>query len=406
MKVYTARQAILNRKENVVAYELLYRGGPDNIFPNIDPHKATSKLIMRTHLNQGLSFITNGKPALINFPEESILNGLPQILPSDKVMIEILETVSPSDEVYQMCQNLYIQGYHLALDDFVYKPEWNRFIKLVRLIKFDIQATSLDEIAPLIKKLKNRKKLKILAEKVETKEEFLQAKKLGFHFFQGYYFCKPEMSESNDIDASQPILLCLMQECMKTPSSVKNLTSYFERDVALSFKLFKFINSGILPLTQKITSIKNALIYLGESETKKLILLFTTGILAKKKPKELTRITIIRAKFCELMASKNMPELAEAAFMVGLFSLLDAILDQPLEKILTDLPLAPEVFEALTCDKPSALKYILNAVTYYEQGSWYNTTRNAEMVQVNYEELTDYYQSAIKWANKYNNSQH
>ena len=106
------------------------------------------------------------------------------------------------------------------------------------------------------------------------------------------------------------------------------------------------------------------------------------------------------------MASKNMPELAEAAFMVGLFSLLDAILDQPLEKILTDLPLAPEVFEALTCDKPSALKYILNAVTYYEQGSWYNTTRNAEMVQVNYEELTDYYQSAIKWANKYNNSQH
>ena len=251
-----------------------------------------------------------------------------------------------------------------------------------------------------------KKKLKILAEKIETKEEFLQAKKLGFHFFQGYYFCKPEMSESNDIDASQPILLCLMQECMKTPSSVKNLTSYFERDVALSFKLFKFINSGILPLTQKITSIKNALIYLGEAETKKLILLFTTGILAKNKPKELTRITIIRAKFCELMASKNMPELAEAAFMVGLFSLLDAILDQSLDKILTDLPLAPEVFEALTCDKPSPLKYILNAVTYYEQGSWYNTTRNAEMVQVNYEELTDYYQSALKWANKYNNSQH
>ena len=214
------------------------------------------------------------------------------------------------------------------------------------------------------------------------------------------------MSESNEIDASHPILLCLMQECMKTPSSVKNLANYFERDVALSFKLFKFINSGILPLTQKITSIKNALIYLGEAETKKLILLFTTGILAKNKPKELTRITIIRAKFCELMASKNMPELAESAFMVGLFSLLDAILDQPLDKIINDLPLAPEVLEALTGDKSSPLKYILQAVTYYEQGSWYNTTRSAKKVHVSYEELTDYYQSALIWANRYDNSQH
>ena len=119
MKVYTARQAILNRKENVVAYELLYRGGPENIFPQIDPHKATSKLIMRTHFNQGLAIFTDGKPALINFSEESILRGLPSILPPRQVMIEILETVSPSDEVYQACRALYHQGYHLALDDFV-----------------------------------------------------------------------------------------------------------------------------------------------------------------------------------------------------------------------------------------------------------------------------------------------
>jgi EAL and modified HD-GYP domain-containing signal transduction protein len=406
MKVYTARQAILNRKEHVVAYELLYRGGPENIFPNIDPHRATSKLIMRTHLNQGLAFITDEKPALINFPEESILSGLPLILPPDKVMIEILETVSPSDEVYQACKTLYHQGYHLALDDFIYKPEWNRFLKLVKLIKFDIQTTPLNNIALLIDKLKMRKNLKILAEKIETKEEFLQAKKLGFNFFQGYYFCKPEMSENTEIDTSMPILLCLMQECMKTPLNIENITSYFERDVGLSFKLFKFINSGLLPLTQKITSIKSALIYLGEAQTKKLILLFTTGILAENKPKELTRLAIIRAKFCELIATKNMPELAEAAFMVGLFSLLDAILDQPLEKILIDLPLTPEVSAALTCDKPTSLRYILKAVSDYEKGSWYNTTRNAKMVQVTYEELTDYYQSTLIWAKKYDNSQH
>lgn len=404
MKVYTARQAILNRKEHVVAYELLYRGGPENFFPQIDPHRATSKLIMRTHLNQGLALITDNKPALINFPEESILNGLPLILPPKQVMIEILETVSPSDEVYQACKTLYRQGYHLALDDFVYKPEWSRFFKLIKLIKFDIQATALSELEPLVKKLKTRKNLKILAEKVETKDEFLQAKNLGFHFFQGYYFCRPEMSENNEIDSNQPIMLSLMQECLKIPLNINRITSYFERDVALSFKLFKFINSGVLPLTQEITSIKNALIYLGETQTKKLILLLTTGILAENKPKELTRLAIVRARFCELIAEKTIPQLTESSFLVGLFSLLDAMLDAPLEQIVNDLPLAPEVVTALTGDKPSQLKYILSTVTYYEQGSWYNTKRNAEMVNVDYEKLTDYYQNALVWANKYNDS--
>tara|TARA_R110002124_G_scaffold67546_1_gene183275 strand:+ start:847 stop:2064 length:1218 start_codon:yes stop_codon:yes gene_type:complete len=402
MKIYTARQAIFNRKEHVVAYELLYRGGPENIFPQIDPHRATSKLIMRTHLNHGLALITDGKPALINFPEESILSGLPEILPTKQVMIEILETVTPSDEVYEACQKLYHQGYHLALDDFVYKAEWARFFKLVKLIKFDIQATPLSELAVLINKLKKKKNLKILAEKVETKDEFLQAKKLGFHYFQGYYFCKPEMSGHHEIDNSQAIMLGLMQECLKTELNINNITSYFERDVGLCFKLFKFINSGIFPLTQNVTSIKNALIYLGDTQTKKLILLLTSGILATNKPKELTRLAIIRARFCELMAAKAMPEYAEAGFMVGLFSLLDAMLDKPLDNLLDDLPLAPEVHAALTSDKPSRLKYILNAVIYYEKGSWYNTKRNAEMVNVTYEELTDYYQNALVWANKYN----
>jgi len=404
MKVYTARQAILNRKEHVVAYELLYRGGPENFFPQIDPHRATSKLIIRTHLNQGLGLITDNKPALINFPEESILSGLPLVLPPKQVMIEVLETVSPSDEVYQACKLLYQKGYHLALDDFVYKPEWNRFFSLVKLIKFDIQTTPLSQIAPLIKKLKTRKNLKILAEKIEIKDEFLQAKKLGFHFFQGYYFCRPEISERNEIDSNQPIMLSLMQECLKTPLNVNLISSYFERDVGLSFKLFKFINSGILPITQEITSIKKALIYLGETQNKKLILLLTAGILAKNKPKELTRIAIIRARFCELIAGKAVPELTEASFLVGLFSLLDAMLDAPLEKIVNGLPLAPEVVTALTSDKPSPLKYILSTVIYYEKGSWYNTKRNAEMVNVDYEELTDYYQDALVWANKYNNS--
>ncbi len=401
MRVYTARQAILNRKQHVVAYELLYRDSPENIFPNIDPHEATAKVVMQTHLNQGLAPITDHKPALINFGEQSLIDGLPLLLPKKQVMIEILETVTPSDQVFQACKALYHQGYHLALDDFVYRPEWSRFFNLIKLIKFDIQLTPLEKIAPLIAKIKQRKKLKILAEKVETKEEFEQAKRLGFNYFQGYYFCKPEMGTSSDLETNQPILLNLMQESLRTPININKIAAYFEHDSSLSYKLLKFVNSGILPITQQMDSIKKAVIYLGDLQIKKLILLMATGIIAANKPKELTRIAIVRARFCELIALKVLPGQSEACFIVGLFSLLDAMLDKPLAEVLTNLSLADEVMQALVSTKPSLLKYVLETVKAYEQGSWFKTKTAAEMINIDYDLLADYYKNSVIWANKY-----
>ncbi len=401
MQVYTARQAILNRKEHVVAYELLYRDSPDNIFPRIDPHEATAKVVMQTHLNQGITPITDAKPALINFGEQSLIEGLPLLLPKKQVMVEILETVSPSEQVYQACKALYNQGYHLALDDFIYRPEWAKFFNLVKLIKFDIQLTSLEKIEPLIAKLKQHKKLKILAEKVETKEEFIEAKRLGFHYFQGYYFCKPQMSSNYDLETNQPVLLSLVQESLKSPMSINKIASYFEHDSALSYKLLKFVNSGILPITQKMDSIRKAVVYLGDLQIKKLILLMATGIIASDKPKELTRLAIIRARFCELIAQKALPGQSEACFITGLFSLLDAMLDKPMKNILKNLSLAEEVTQALLSPKPSLLKYVLDTVREYEQGSWFKTKTTAEMINVDYEILADFYKDAVIWANKY-----
>ncbi|GLX80484.1 diguanylate cyclase [Thalassotalea insulae] len=401
MQVYTARQAILNRREHVVAYELLYRDSPDNIFPNIDPHEATSKVVMQTHLNQGLSPITDAKPALINFGEQSLIDGLPLLLPRKQVMVEILETVTPNEQVYQACKALYHQGYHLALDDFIYRPEWSRFFKFIKLIKFDIQLTPLDKVAPLVEKLKQQKKLKILAEKVETQEEFEEAKRLGFHYFQGYYFCKPQMNASYDLETNQPVLLSLVHESLKSPMNINKISNYFEHDSALSYKLLKFVNSGILPITQQMDSIKKAVVYLGDLQIKKLILLMATGIIASNKPKELTRIAIIRARFCELIAQKALPGQSEACFITGLFSLLDAMLDKPMAEILENLSLAEEVTLALLSPKPSILKYVLDTVREYEKGSWYKTKTAADMINVDYELLAGFYKDAVIWANKY-----
>jgi EAL and modified HD-GYP domain-containing signal transduction protein len=339
--------------------------------------------------------------ALINFSEESLLNGLPLLLPSDQIMIEILEDTNPSDEVYQACRELYHKGYSLALDDFIYKPEWGRFLNLVKLIKFDLMQTPLEKIAPLVEKLKTRKKLKLLAEKVETKEEFLAAKKLGFHFFQGYYFCKPEMKESRSVDENQVLLMLLLHEILKKNVNLNVVIEYFTQDMYLCYKLLRYINSGLLPLTESVNSIKQAVIYLGEDKVKKLIILLTTGALAKNKPKELMRIAIIRANFCELMAKYSCPELQESAFLTGLFSLLDAALDKPLVDILPSLPLSIDIVDALTKDKRSPLSNILTTIKYYEKGAWFNTKRYSELVNVGYEEVGEFYQSAVLIAEKF-----
>jgi EAL and modified HD-GYP domain-containing signal transduction protein len=200
LNAYTARQAIYNRKENVVAYELLFRDSFTNVFPRIESNSATSKLLLDSHFNQGLEKITSGKPALINYPEQALLDLMPTLLPPNKAMIEILECVRPTAAVYEACRQLFHKGYRLVLDDFIYSEDWVPFFKLVRLIKFDLQQSTFTEIEIVLEKIRQFKNLKFLAERVETQEQYDKAKEMGFDFFQGYYFCTPQIVEQKDIN--------------------------------------------------------------------------------------------------------------------------------------------------------------------------------------------------------------
>jgi EAL and modified HD-GYP domain-containing signal transduction protein len=395
MNIYTARQAIFNRKQQVIAYELLFRDSEANYFPDVDPHHATSQLIMNTHLSKGLREITQGKPALINFAEESLLKELPLLLPQKQVMVEILENVSPSDDVYEACRDIYHKGYSLALDDFIYNPEWARFIKLAKLIKIDLQKTPLNQVLPLIAKLKKRKNLKLLAEKVETHQEFEQAKELGFNYFQGYFFCKPEITSDKGVESCQQILFQLCREISQPTLNINKIAQIFEQDVGLTYKMLRYINNFSSSLSQEISSIKQAIVYLGEESTRKLIALFTTIQMAESKPEEVIHLAFVRAKFCEILAEHSHPELKESAFLTGLFSLLDAILDQPFDKLLQSLPLAPEISSALLGKNETPLKQILTTVIFYESGKWYQTEREANKLHIQYKILADFYHSAI-----------
>ncbi|WP_427977643.1 EAL and HDOD domain-containing protein [Agarivorans sp.] len=401
MNVYTARQAILDRRQRVVAYELLFRDGPENVYPDVDPHEATSKLIIRTQLNEGILAVTQGKPALINFPEQSLYSDMVHLLPNKQVVIEILENIEPSEKLYQRCKSLFHRGYRLAFDDFVYKPEWQTYLKFVRLIKVDIQRTPFEQLAPLFEAVKQRKNIKLLAEKIETQQEYQQAKELGFNFFQGFYFCKPEMQKTKDIDASYLMISRLFYAATREDVNVNEVVRYFERDTALTYKLLRFVNSGNLPIVEDIASIKQAVVYIGNQQLRKLVALLATAMTVSHKPRELVRISVHRARFCELVAMRKSPAMREMAFLCGLFSLLDAILDKPLEQLLYSLPLEQEIRDALCSEQPSMLRLMLMTIKSYEEGHWYNTERLAEQLRMDYTQVEQLNLQALLWSEQY-----
>ncbi|KPZ58460.1 EAL and HDOD domain-containing protein [Pseudoalteromonas sp. P1-25] len=403
MSVFVARQAIFNRKQNVVAYELLFRNSAENFFPNIEEGQATARLIMENQLNLGTRHITSGKTALINIGPDSLKHNLCDFLPCKDVVIELLETIEPTDDNYQLCRELFHKNYKLALDDFVYNEQWERFLKFIKLVKFDIAQTPLSDIAEIVEKLKQHKKIKILAEKIETQADYHQAHKMGFDYFQGYFFAKPTMHEQQDIDYNYALVVAIYAQVMKSSPDIKQITALFEADAALAYKLMRLINSGVFPIQSKISSIKQALVYLGHERLKKFVSLIVTAHTAGKKPAELMQMCVVRARFCELIAKQVSKSLAGEAFLTGLFSLLDAILDQPMSLLVEKLPF-PDDIKAALLDEKNTLYYILNVVQAYETGSWWTLEKAVILLNVKSDVLPGLYKQAVDWADNYKNN--
>ncbi|WP_372761938.1 EAL and HDOD domain-containing protein [Pseudoalteromonas sp.] len=402
MSVFVARQAILNRRQNVVAYELLFRDSAKNCFPGISDGQATARLIMENQLNLGTRHITAGKTALINIGPESLKLDLCAFLPSKDVVIELLETIEPSEDNYQLCRELFRNNYKLALDDFVYNPQWERFLKLVKLIKFDIKQTPLTDLKRIVKQLKTHKQLKLLAEKIETHDEFQLAYTMGFDYFQGYFFAKPMMFKQNDIDYNYGLVIAIFAEVMKPEPSIKKIAGLFELDAALAYKLLRLLNSGVFPIQNEITSLKQALVYLGHERLKKFVSLIVTAHTAKAKPAELLQLCVVRARFCELIATKIAKQQAGEAFLTGLFSLLEAILDHPMASLVNKLPFPDAIKSALLKEK-NTLYYILDVVIAYESGSWWALEQAVLLLNIDSAILPPLYKQAVTWADSYKN---
>ena len=258
MDIFIARQPIFNRQKKLFGYELLHRGNMDNVFPGTDGDRATSKLLVNSFLNIGLDKIVSSKWAFINFTEQHLLKKTALSLPSDKVIIEILEYVRPTPEIIESCEELTKNGYILALDDFAFAEGLEPLVELADIIKIDFLELSLSEIEQIKERLKTVS-VKLLAEKIETYAQFDAAWKLGFHFFQGNFFSQPEMLKNKEIPASKINLLALLAEVNKEKFNLEKIEHLVATDVSVSYKILRYINSAYYYLLNEVTSIKYAL---------------------------------------------------------------------------------------------------------------------------------------------------
>ena len=399
--IFVARQPIFKRNKEVFAYELLFRSGLTNYFdPLQDGEEATSKVITNSFLLIGIPAITEGKKAFINFSEDMLLKGNPSLFPKEITVVEVLETVRATPEVVAACGKLVEAGYVLALDDFLYEDRFVPLIKLVRIIKFDIRQMSFSELERQAKVV-SRYNVKLLAEKIETFEEFEAAKKLGFDLFQGYFFSRPHIMEGRDIPGSKLHYLQVLKVIQDEDYDFAELAKFVSRDVSLAYKLLKYVNSAYFARRQKLDSIEMVVAMLGQLTLRKWLSLMMLSYLAADKPSELLRLAAFRGSFCELIAGQLLDRRSEAGMFhtAGMFSLLPAMLDKDMAEILPELALPGKLQEALLSEVAATpLARTLALVMAYERGDWEKTISLAKKLDITLDSLPLLYEQAIEIA--------
>ena len=399
MYFYAARQPILDKEKKLVGYELLFRDGVDNVFPDIDGDEATSRLIEGSQFNFGLEDLTDNKPAYINFTLDTLQKGYPLLLGKEQVVVEILETIQPGKRLLALVKDLKERGYTLALDDYIHQPVWRHFYPYIDMIKIDFLTTDKESIEAVIEAIKPHPHIKLLAEKVETYEKYQLAREMGFSYFQGFFFSKPEMVQSKTLPPSEMALAELLYETSSIDLNLRKITEVFERDVNLSYKLLRYSNSAAFKRRAEISTIKQALIVLGSEEIKRFLSLLFAAQVSADKPAELIRLSLTRARFAELLAiSHGKLRDTGMAFLTGMMSLMDAILDEDMPSVMNKLPLTNEIKDALLKDEGLLATY-LNLVKFYEQANWEKAKEIQQQLGLKPEEVPDAYHDALSWSN-------
>ena len=392
--IFIARQPIIDRRLKLYGYELLYRDSAGQAATIDDPDRATSDVLAHTLVDIGIDKITGDKGRIfINMTPSFITGELPLPDLKERLVLEILETTLPEQQIIAGLQVLASAGYQIALDDFVFRPELEPFLRLARLVKVDILQTDAEELPGIVNQL-SKYDVALVAEKIESRQQFEFCMKLGFDYFQGYFLCRPEIVSGKRPSASQIAVLILLAAVQNPDTEVNELEEIITKDVALSYSMLRFINSAFFPLLVTITSIHEALVLLGMENVRQWASLILMGRLNDEKPAELMTVALLRARMCESLAAESGGP-SDQYFTAGLFSVLDAVMDQPITELLQHLPFCDNIKAALT-DRSGTLGKTLQAVLDYESAAWDRLDDSA----IEMEKYQAAYFEAATWASE------
>jgi len=401
VQLFVARQPILDARLNVVAFELLFRSGQANIFDGSEENASTAQVINSAFYGPGGEDILRGKPAFLNFPRGLLVGDGGATLPPAQTVIEILETVEPDEEVVAACQRLRARGYRLALDDFVPAGGSNPLLSLIQYLKVDFRLTTRSQQAKVARRY--GRDVQLLAEKVETEEEFRAASSMGYTLFQGYFFARPVILSRQEVPAFKLDYLRIMEELHRDELDFDQIAGLLRAQPALAYKLLRFVNSALFAIRQEIGSIQQAMTIIGEDELRRWLSVALLMGLTTDKPDEVMMNALARARFCELLAPQAGLESRRAdLFLVGLFSRLDTLFGLPLEEVLGELNLREDMRRALlgTAKPGERLAALWDLVLRYEAAEWDAAAERAAGLGVTVERLREAYTSALSWSDE------
>lgn len=390
-----ARQPILTADGRLHAYELLFRDQPATAFSG-NGVDATRTMIDNIVMF-GLKRMTGGVPVFINCTLESLTRSFVEVLPPAMTILEILETLEPTPELIAACQTLKARGYRIALDDFVWRPDLAPLVEIADIIKVDFIQSGPAERRALIELVKDLP-VQLLAEKVETLDEFEQARAEGFLYFQGYYFCRPTLVSSGEIPPNKLAQLELLRALQRDNFDLQKVSKLVEQDAAITYRLLRIVNSPFYAYRRRVRTVETALIVIGENAFRRLATLAIATAISTEASPTLLRTALARARFCELAAPLlGLDEIEQ--YLLGLFSLLPAMLRYPMDQVIASFDLRAQVREALMGEKNNE-RSLLCWMEANERGDWATCTAIEELHQISQSQFGPLAEEAVDWTEK------
>ena len=404
MEVFVARQPIFNIYEQIVGYELLYRNKQENRFPHVDLDIATVDVLINSFLSIGMDEVSQGKPAFVNFTGKLLMSTVFDYIEPTKVIVEILEDVKLTTEIVERIRELKRRGFKMALDDFIFSKnieEHEEVFNYIDYIKIDFLATPLLQRMEIENEIKGKyPHIKFLAEKVETRNQYDVAKHSGYVLFQGYFFEQPQVLSSTDIPSNVIQYLQILSLLREEEPDINVLSENIERDISLTYKLLQLINHSTKRTKSKVRSIKQAVLLLGLADLRKWMYLLAMREarldIEKDTTKEIMFSSLFRAKVCEKFANYKNKENHSEYFLIGLFSLIDTILERPLPIILQQLPFTEEIIETISGSDTYMTPY-LNLSIALNKAEWSKVEILADELKIPYDIVMQYYEEVNEW---------